>query len=167
MANILTAGEAAVVLRCDASDAAMLALLPQVDAYIKNATGRDWASDSSIRPEAKSAARMLLVLWHENPGMMIESGALSHGLRAALTQLEAISLQTKVFTGANGAVGCSLPGACVGDSVSVLVGLIGVSGDQKSLFETVISVDDQIQQLSTGDHSEHWFRVTLTPPEEL
>jgi hypothetical protein len=94
VANILTAQEAADVLRISATDAAMLALLPQVDAYLKNATGRDWAGDSPIRPEAKSAARMLVVVWYENPAM-VGSGltVLSFGLRNALTQLEALAIQ--------------------------------------------------------------------------
>lgn len=94
MANILTAQEAATVLRVSATDAAMLALLPQVDAYIQTATGRDWTADSPIRPEAKSAARMLIVQWYENPAM-VGSGlaVLAFGLTAALTQLEVIALQ--------------------------------------------------------------------------
>lgn len=41
MANILTASEASAVLRCETTDADMLALLPLVDAYIRNATGHD------------------------------------------------------------------------------------------------------------------------------
>ncbi len=94
MANILTAQEAASVLRISAADAVMLALLPQVDAYIQTATGRDWTADSPIRPEAKAAARMLIVQWYENPAM-VGSGlaVLAFGLKAALTQLEAIALQ--------------------------------------------------------------------------
>lgn len=94
MANILTAAEAATVLRCEASDQAMLDLLPQVDAYINNATGRDWTLDYSIRPEAKSAARILLVRAHEDPGAMAQpADAMSWGLQACLTQLEAIALE--------------------------------------------------------------------------
>lgn len=93
MANILTAAEAATVLRCDQADADMLQLLPSVDAYLKNATGRDWAADTPIRPEAKSAARMLLVRWHEDPGGMAAGSALGFGLSACLVQLEAVALQ--------------------------------------------------------------------------
>lgn len=90
--NILSTSEAATVLRCDDDDPDMLALLPLVDAYIKQATGRDWTLDTTIRPEAKAAARMLLTLWHENPGM-IGSGqsSLSWGLTACLVQLEALA----------------------------------------------------------------------------
>lgn len=89
MANILTAVEAATVLRCDTADANMLQLLPLVDAYIRMASGRDWGADTVIRPEAKSAARMLLVRWHEDPGGMAAGNALGFGLTAALVQLEA------------------------------------------------------------------------------
>jgi hypothetical protein len=92
MANILTAAEAATVLRCDVADANMLQLLPSVDAYIDRATGRDWAVDAVIRPEAKSAARMLLVRWHEDPGGMAAGNALGFGLSAVLVQLEALAL---------------------------------------------------------------------------
>ena len=94
MANILTATEAATALRCEATDQAMLDLLPQVDAYINNATGRDWTLDHLIRPEAKSAARILLVRAHEDPGMMSQpADAISWGLQACLVQLEAIALE--------------------------------------------------------------------------
>lgn len=98
MANILTETEAANALRCAETDPAMLDLLPQVDAYIKNATGRDWAADEPIRPEAKTAARILLVRAHEDPGAMSAGAALSFGLTAALVQLEAIALQLAAET---------------------------------------------------------------------
>lgn len=92
--NILTATEAATVLRCEETDQLMLDLLDQVDAYINNATGRDWTFDRTIRPEAKSAARILLVQAHEDPGAMAQpADAMSWGLRANLVQLEAIALE--------------------------------------------------------------------------
>lgn len=91
--NILTAAEAGIVLRCEITDENMLMLLPQVDAYIENATGRDWTLDATIDPVAKAAARMLLVRWHEDPGVMAAGSALGFGLAAALVQLEAIALQ--------------------------------------------------------------------------
>jgi len=92
-ANILTSSEAAAVLRCATDDALMLDLLPAIDGYVEQATGRDWAADSTIEPLAKAAARMLLVMWHENPAM-ISSGmnSLGFGLAAVLTQLEAKAL---------------------------------------------------------------------------
>ncbi len=95
MANILTAEEAATVLRCAEDDPLMLQLLDQVDAYINDATGWDWTADypDNVYPQAKSAARMLLVKWHENPGMVGTEDALSFGLRAALIQLKALALE--------------------------------------------------------------------------
>jgi len=91
---ILTATEAANVLRCLNTDADMLALLPLVDAYIEQATGRNWAGDTSIDPLAKSAARILVTLWHENPAMIASGmGALPWGLTACLVQLEAKALE--------------------------------------------------------------------------
>ena len=96
MANILTATEAATVLRCEVSDQAMLDLLTQVDAYINNATGRDWTLDHPIRPEAKSAARILIVRAHEDPGAMAQSAeGISWNLQACLLQLEAIALEKR------------------------------------------------------------------------
>lgn len=90
MAHILTAPEAAAVLRIEETNPDMLNLLGAVDAYIKNATGRDWAADEPVNQSAKNAARMLLVLWFENPAM-VGSGvtSLNHGLNSVLVQLEA------------------------------------------------------------------------------
>lgn len=96
MSNILTAAEASVVLRCDVDDEMMLDLLPQVNTYLEMATGRDWTADSPIYAEAKSAARMLLVRWHEDPGGMASGASMGFGLTAALTQLEAKALKLAV-----------------------------------------------------------------------
>lgn len=90
--HILTAAEAAQVLRCDVTDPLMLALLPSVDTYIRIATGRDWTLDVPIYDEAKSAARILITLWHENPAMTGYVGNLPAGLSACLCQLEAQAL---------------------------------------------------------------------------
>jgi hypothetical protein len=94
---ILTSEEAANVLRCEIDDPNMLDLLPSVDAYINYATGRTWGEDVPIRDEAKTVARMLLVQWHENPGMIGAAGGahvpLSFGLNAALFQLKILALQ--------------------------------------------------------------------------
>lgn len=92
MATILSETEAATVLRLSETDPNMLDLLPQVDRYITMATGRDWAADNPTRPEAKAAARMLLVMWHENPGMIGSVSTLNFGLSSALVQLEALAL---------------------------------------------------------------------------
>jgi len=96
MAHILTAEEAATVLRCEEDDALMLQLLDQVDAYINDATGWDWRAEypDEAYPQAKSAARMLIVKWHENPGMAGSAeDSLSFGLRAVLMQLKALALE--------------------------------------------------------------------------
>lgn len=168
MPNILTAAEAANVLRCEATDVVMLQLLPQVDTYIRNATGHDWASDTSILPEAKSAAQMLLVMWYENPAMVAGGiSSLNFGLNAALTQLEAIALGYKEFEGISSAGYISLPGVKEGDTVETLVGIIGVSGDQSASFESVISQDGYIKQLSGSDLSDKWFRAYIKTPGEL
>lgn len=168
MTNILTAAEGAIVLRTAATDTNLLALLPQIDGYIKAATGHDWAADSPIRDEAKAAARMLLVKWYEDPGA-IGSGedALSFGLRSMLLTLEVIAQRYKEFLGSDGAGAITLVGAHAGDSVVSVTGLRGVSGDQSASFETVISVDGQIQQVSTDDLSENVYRAYLVPMEEL
>ncbi|MHB9033132.1 MAG: head-tail connector protein, partial [Anaerolineae bacterium] len=88
--TILTDLEASLVLRCETSDVQMQYLLPLVDEYVKNATGHDWATDAPIHNSAKAAARMLLVMWYENPAMIAAGvNSLAFGLQAALTQLEA------------------------------------------------------------------------------
>lgn len=163
MGSILSTAEAANVLRCAETDANMIDLLPMVDAYIERATGHDWAADDPAAPEAKAAARMLLVRWHEDPGGMAAGTALGQGLSAALGQLEALALRYFRFAGNNGAGPVYLPGARAGDTVTALIGLVGVSGDQSANFETVITVDDEIQQTATGDLSDYWYQAHLTP----
>lgn len=168
MTNILTASEGAVVLRCSSTDTAMLAMLPGIDAFIKNATGRDWAKESQIPEEAKSAARMLLVLWHENPGMVGgDTGSSNFGLTACLIQLSALAMNIAEFYGNAGAGGCTLKTAMVGDSVDTLTGVIGAAGDQKAAFEGVITVDGEIQQISISDLSANVYRVKLKPARTL
>ncbi len=164
MANILTAAEAARVVRTEATDQIMLDLLPPVDAYIQQATGRDWTKDSAIKAEAKSAARMLLVMWYENPGM-IGNGitTLGSGLTAALLQLETLAMQYMEFQGREGIGACTLTGAQVGDTVSSLVGISGVTGDQTNKFESMITAEDEIQQVSSDDLSEKYYRAYLIP----
>lgn len=168
MANILTAAEAAIVLRCEATDTNLLQVLPLVDSYLRNATGHDWAADTTIHATAKAAARILLVQWHENPGMMANGQAsMEFGLTACLVQLGAIALDFKQFAGRSGAGSCDLLGARIGDTVSSLVGIIGATGDQHAAFETVITVDDEIQQVSTGDLSDNFYRVHLVSLGDL
>lgn len=168
MTNILTASEASVVLRTETTDADMLALLPMVDDYIKNATGHDWTSDATIDPSAKAAARMLIAQWHENPMMVgSESSMLGPGLKAVLTQLEVKSLQYMEFFGLNGAGAISLPRAYEGDKVNSVVAVVGATGVYSSSFETVISETGQIQQTSDSDLSEYVFRAKLISPADI
>lgn len=165
LANILSPAEAANAIRSSPDDPAMLDLLSSVDDYIKIATGRDWASDSVIHPAAKSAARILLATWYDNPSMQQASMApFPASLTYALTQLEALALQYKIFAGRHGAGQIALPGVNVGDRVESVVGLIGASGDQSALFEAVISSVGEIQQVAPGDYSAMYFRALLVRP---
>jgi len=93
MANILTVAESLAVLRLDgASHPVVTLLLPAIDGYLKSATGRDWAADTSIDPVAKAAAQMLLVQWFENPAMVGQAGELAFGLNNVIGQLQAKAL---------------------------------------------------------------------------
>ena len=167
MTNILTAQQAADACRCDPSDANMLDLLPLVDAFIQRATGRDWTKDVPIEPVAIAAARILMVQWHENPAMMaIRNAPLGFSLTSCLVTLESIALKTKTFQGYTGLGGATLLGANPGDLVQTLTGLSGVTGDQRAQFESVITVADQIQQLTSTDLSANWYKVYLIPLED-
>jgi len=164
---ILTTAEAAEVLRCDEDDPNMLMLLPQIDAYIERATGHDWAADTPIREEAKSAARMLLVRWHEDPGGMAAGASLGFGLTACLTQLEALALRYVTFEGLSSSGYIYLPVAVEGMTVGSVTGVVGVSGDQSASFESVISEDGYIYQSSGSDLEDKWFRAYLVPAESM
>lgn len=165
MANILTAAEAAIVLRCETTDPDMLQLLPLVDTYIENATGRNWAGDSPIPPEAKTAARILLVRWHEDPGGM--SNAMGPALSAALTQLEAVRLHYVEIEGLSRSGYIFLPMAHEGDRATSVIGLTaGLTGDQSALFEVVISENSYFKQLADTNLDDKYFRVYLTPLSE-
>ncbi len=167
MAHILTEKEAANALRCELDDDNMLDLLPLVDGYIENATGRDWAGDSTVHPAAKAAARMLIVRWHEDPGSLAAGGALILGLSAAMAQLEAIALHYYEFEGLSGAGYLQLAAAREGDKVTSVTGLTtGKTGDQSALFESVISESGYLKQLSSLDLEDYYFRVLLTPLSE-
>ena len=92
--TILTSDEGATMLRTDVDDQVLADLLPLVDAYLLQATGHKWEADTTIDPLAKNAARMLLVQWYENPGMMGDSSSpLSFGLRAAVIQLKTKAME--------------------------------------------------------------------------
>jgi hypothetical protein len=163
--NILTAAEAAQFIRTDASDPVLLMLLPMVDTYILNATGRDWTVDTSINPVAKNAAGQLLTFWYDNPAAVGES---PNGLSSVLMQLEVEALKYRkfVFYGRAGAGSITLPGGLIGDVVKKLIGVYGVSGDQSAKFEAQISVTGQIQQTNGADLSENIYVVILKNPAE-
>lgn len=162
MANILTAAEAANVLRCAVDDALMLQLLPQVDAYIERGTGRDWSLDSPISERAKSGGMMLLTMWHENPGMIGNENALQFGLGAVMAQLESDALEYReyVIDGLDGGGFVILPEKR-GTQIVSLVGITGVSGDQSASFESVLSVDYAIEQISGSDLSDNQYLVVV------
>jgi hypothetical protein len=146
----------------------MLLLLPAIDAYIRRGTGRDWAAETTIPQEAKNAARIALVQWHENPGMMLsEIETLSLGFRACMAQLEAMALYYYIFEGNDGVGSITLSAAREGDTVISLVGKVGSSGDQSTKFESVITENGHIQQTSSDDLSEKWYEVKLVPPGEM
>jgi hypothetical protein len=87
--NILTAEEAARVVGVDPSDERLLDLLPQIDAYVNGATGRDWTKDDPICPEAKSAARLQLALTYDLMSMQENQiAALRRALISSLARLE-------------------------------------------------------------------------------
>jgi hypothetical protein len=65
------------------------------------------------------------------------------------------------FEGLSAAGAVSLSGAREGDTVEMLIGLVGVVGDQSANFEAVITVDGQIQQTSASDLSGKYYRVYL------
>lgn len=167
--NVLSSAEAAAFLRCAEDDPTMLLLLPQIDAYIKRATGHDWAAEATIPQEAKSAARDLLIQWHEDPGVLTGSQAtvLTGNLQACLSQLRAMAHYYHTFEGLLGAGQIPIPGISEGDSVISLVGKVGISGDQRSKFESQITWDGFIEQLSSEDLEEKWFTVFLMPPGEM
>jgi hypothetical protein len=165
MTNILTPTEGANFVRTENTDAVMLQLLPLVDQYILNATGHDWASDATIHDTAKIAAGMLLVYWYDNPGAV---GVSPETVGSALVQLEAEALKYRKvdFAGRTGAGAIALPSARVGDVVITLTGVYGVDGDQRAAFESIVSVADQIQQISTSNLSDHRYVVVVKNPAD-
>jgi hypothetical protein len=164
MTNILTAAQAANFIRTETTDAVMVQLLPLVDQYLLSATGHDWAADSTIHPSAITAAGMLITHWYDNPGAVGQAPAT---VRGALMQLEAEALKYRKyqFSGAGSAGGIFLEGARKGDEVVRLIGVYGVSGDQSSMFESVLTTDYHIQQ-TQGGLSENLYVVVLKHPAD-
>lgn len=167
--NILSSAEAAAFLKCDEDDPSMLLLLPEIDEYIKRGTGHDWAADSIVPYAAKSAARNLIIQWHEDPGMLTGSQAtvLSGNFQACMSQLRAMAHYYFTFEGLPGPGMIEINGVSEGDSVITLVGKVGISGDQSSKFESVITWDGYLVQTSSEDLEEKWFTAYLVPPGEM
>lgn len=167
--NILSVAEAAAILKCAEDDPSMLLLLAQIDDKIKFGSGRNWAAEAIIPQAAKWVARILLVRWHENPGMMSDSAdeTLGGSYLSGMSQLRAMANYYFTFEGLAGAGSIPLNGVSVGDLVISLVGKVGISGDQSGKFESVITWDGSIQQTSSEDLSLKWFTAYLVPPGEM
>ena len=94
---ILTTQEAADVLGYDSPDEmpgdVVNILLPGIDGFLQNATGKDWGAEEEIDPDAKMAARVLLRRWFDDPGMVGE--AKDVGILNLIGQLHAKALQEK------------------------------------------------------------------------
>jgi hypothetical protein len=163
--NILTAAEAANFLRTDATDAALLMLLPLVDDYVERATGRDWTADSPILDLAKAAAGIIITSWYDDPAQVGGTPARANGV---LAQLEAEALKYRKHTvyGLDGTGGIYIADARVGDEVVSVTGIYGVSGDQSANFESAVSVDYALQQSSSADLSDNLYVVILKHPAE-
>lgn len=163
--TILTNAEAANFLRTSSSDAVMQQLMPLVDEYLLTATGHDWAADTEKDNTAKTAAGMLLTFWYDNPSMV---GQVPASVRSTLMQLEGKALRYRKyqFSGSSSSGSIILENVRKGDEVIRLVGIYGVSGDQSSNFESVISEDDEIQQTHSGDLSENLYVVVLKHPAD-
>lgn len=72
-------------------------LIPAVNEYLKDATGKDWGTITEtyieIDPVAKVVASILLVRWFEDPGQIDKVSDI--GLLSMVNQLEAKYLQEK------------------------------------------------------------------------
>jgi len=165
--TILTASEAAAVLRVETTHAQMLNLLPLIDGYIRSATGVDWASLETIPAQAKSAAQLLLVQWFENPGQAGSTDGSHFGLLSVLAQLEAMAARYKVIEGISGSGYIEVTGVKAGDTIVEVVGLVGASGDASANFESVVSLDGYILQNYSGDLSDKYYRFYIVEPMGL
>lgn len=165
--TILTASEAAAVLRVETTHPQMLNLLPLIDGYIRSATGVDWASLETIPAQAKTAAQLLLVQWFENPGQSGVVDGSHYGLLSALTQLEALGERYKVVEGISGYGYIEVKGVKAGDTIVEVIGLVGASGDASANFESVVSLDGYILQSYSGDLSDKYYRFYVVDPMGL
>jgi ABC-type uncharacterized transport system ATPase component len=79
------------------------------------------------------------------------------GLAAVTVKMDIIS-----FAGRNGAGACTMTGVKAGDVVLTVTGTVAADvGDKASLFETTITVNDQIQQSSATDLSTKVFMALI------
>jgi hypothetical protein len=66
------------------------------------------------------------------------------------------------FEGKDGAGACTMTGVKAGDVVLSVTGTVAADvGDKASLFESTITVDDQIQQLDEGDLSSKVYMALI------
>lgn len=79
----------------------MSILVPAVEQFLKDATGKDWSGSgetyqdfASIDPTAKMAAGMLLIRWFENPGQIGATTSYNAGTDVGFVSLVA-QLQAK------------------------------------------------------------------------
>lgn len=167
MTTILTAAEAAYFVRTYSTDPILLQFMPLVDKHIERATGRDWTQDETINDLAKAAAGAILTAWYDNPQSVGQS---PDGALGVLTQLEAEAAKYRKYTfrGLTSSGVVPIPEAMVGDVVIKLVGYYGVSGDQKSHFEPVVSYfyGGGLKQTDNSDLSGNWYVVILKSPVE-
>lgn len=98
---ILTAQEAASALDYTTADElpakVQSIILPAVDNYLKDATGKDWGTltetYTAIDPTAKMIAGVLLVRWFENPALIGKTN--DDGVIAMIGQLAAKATQER------------------------------------------------------------------------
>lgn len=95
---ILTPQDAVEILKYDSVDEmpgnVTSIILPAIDGYIRSGTGKDWGilTDAYIEidPTAKMVASILLVRWHEDPGMIGKANDV--GIISLIGQLHAKAL---------------------------------------------------------------------------
>lgn len=79
------------------------------------------------------------------------------GVHAKLIKFNFLS-----FTGSSSSGACSIAGVKVSDLVVSVTGVVAAdNGDQSALFESVITVADQIQQVSTGNLSSKQYLAAI------
>lgn len=104
MANILTADEAARIVVTDPTDQKLLDMLPQVDADIEQATGRDWTQDVPVNPIARRAASCRLAVDYDLDAMNPQQTAtLERAYISSLAKLESIATGMQALANVNSA----------------------------------------------------------------